>query len=502
MNFLCSYFAICLTLLVTLGYVYVKRKYSYWQRHKIGFIEPKFPFGNLRVIRRTEHLSQRLARFYIERKHDAPMLGIYFMLSPILLITDLELIRHIFIKDFQYFRNRGIFYNEKHDPLSAHLFNVDYEKWRPLRSKLTPTFTSGKMKFMFGTIVAVADEFVACLNRSIQIDSEMEVNEWLGRFTTDVIGTCAFGIECNSLKDPQAKFREMGRKVFDQPKLNTFERMLIMSCKSLAKLLRICTHHKDVTDFFLNIVNETIEYRENNNVQRNDFMSLLIELKNAKNDTDRLTINEIAAQAFVFFLAGFETTSTTLTYCLYELALDKHKHIQDKARQEIVTVLDKHNGNLTYEAINEMTYIDQIINETLRKHPPASNLARMATSNYKLPNSNYTVPEGMMVIIPVYGIHHDPEIYENPEKFDPNRFTPEQIQQRPSCTFLPFGEGPRNCIGLRFGMLQARIGLVKLLQNFEFSTCTRTQIPIKYSPKKLVLSPENGVWLKITGVKN
>lgn len=360
MNF--SYASFWLSVLICLGFVYVKRKFSYWQRNGIPFVEPTFPVGNLKVIRRTEHLSQRLARFYRERKHEAPMLGIYFFFSPLLLICDLELIRHIFIKDFQYFQNRGTFYNEKHDPLSAHLFNVDYEKWRPLRSKLTPTFTSGKMKFMFSTMVKVANEFVECLNKTIQNDCEIEVYEWLGRFTTDVIGTTAFGIECNSLKDPQAKFREMGKKVFNQPKLGAFERMLIITCKSLAKLLRIRVHHKDVTDFFLNIVKETIAFREKNNVQRNDFMSLLIDLKNANNDTERLTINEIAAQVFVFFLAGFETSSTTLNYCLYELALEKHKHIQDEARREISTILEKHNGELTYEAINEMTYIDQIVN--------------------------------------------------------------------------------------------------------------------------------------------
>ncbi|XP_055312119.1 cytochrome P450 6a8-like [Sitodiplosis mosellana] len=498
MDFSCSIF--WLTALICLAFFYVKRKFNYWKRNGVPFVVPKFPFGNLQVIQRKDHLSQRLATFYRERKQDAPMLGIYFFLSPVLLVNDLDLIRHIFIKDFQYFQNRGTFYNEKHDPLSAHLFNVDYEKWRPLRSKLTPTFTSGKMKFMFGTIVSVANEFVECLNKTIQVDCEIEVNEWLGRFTTDVIGTCAFGIECNSLKDPNAKFRQMGKKVFDQPKLGAFERMLIITCKSLAKLLRIRIHHTDVTDFFLKIVAETVAFRENNNVQRNDFMSLLIDLKNAKKEEDRLTINEIAAQAFVFFLAGFETSSTTLTYCLYELALEKNKHIQDEARREIFAVLEKHNGQLTYEAVNDMVYVDQIINEALRKHPPASNLARIATKNYKVPNSDYTIPEGMFVLVPVYAIHHDPDYYENPEEFDPTRFSPEQVKQRQSCCFIPFGDGPRNCVGIRFGMLQARIGLAILLQNFEFSTCSRTQIPIKYSPKKLVLSPENGTWLKVNKV--
>lgn len=141
--------------------------------------------------------------------------------------------------------------------------------------------------------------------------------------------------------------------------------MLIITCKSLAKVLGVRVHHRDVTEFFMSIVDETVTYRENNNVQRNDFMSLLIDLKNSKDVANRLNMNEIAAQAFVFFLAGFETSSTTLTYCLYELALEKHKHIQDEARQEIFSILEKYDGELTYEAINEMAYIDQIINGRL-----------------------------------------------------------------------------------------------------------------------------------------
>lgn len=100
-------------------------------------------------------------------------------------------------------------------------------------------------------------------------------------------------------------------------------------------------------------------------------------------------------------------------------------------------------------------------------------------------------------MIPVYGIHHDPEIYEEPEKFIPERFEPDQVKLRPSCTFLPFGDGPRNCIGLRFGMLQARIGLVMLLKHFEFSPSSRTTIPLELSKKHLVLTPVGGLWLTI-----
>lgn len=100
-------------------------------------------------------------------------------------------------------------------------------------------------------------------------------------------------------------------------------------------------------------------------------------------------------------------------------------------------------------------------------------------------------------MIPVYAVHHDPEIYPDPLKFMPERFDPEEVQKRPSCTFLPFGDGPRNCVGLRFGMLQARVGLVSLIKSFEFSPSAKTSIPIKFSSKHLVLSPVDGLWLNV-----
>lgn len=351
---------------VVLGLLFwfIKWKFTYWQRNEIPFLPPKFPLGFIAIPRSKQQFSLRLASVYEKYRNQGPFVGLYFFIKPVILLTDVNMIRNVLIKDFSMFASRGVFVNEKADPLSAHLFNLDYEKWRPLRAKLTPTFTSGKMKFMFPTIVSVSNEFVNCLGGMIKTDNEVEMNDLLGRFTTDVIGTCAFGIECNSLKDPNATFRQMGKKVFDQPKLGSIGRIIVASFPALARMLGMRAHHKDVTDFFLNAVKETVAYREQNNIKRNDFMDLLINLKNnpATSEHGGLTIEEIAAQAFVFFLAGFETSSTTLTYCLYELGLEHNKHIQDKARNEIFTVLSKYNGELTYDAINEMVYIEQIIN--------------------------------------------------------------------------------------------------------------------------------------------
>lgn len=104
-----SYLSFWISVLICLGYLYVKRAYSYWKRNKIPYVEPKIPFGNLEVIKTKENLSLRLASFYRKYKQEkkvGSMLGLYFFFQPVLLVVDVDLVRHIFIKDFQYFQHR------------------------------------------------------------------------------------------------------------------------------------------------------------------------------------------------------------------------------------------------------------------------------------------------------------------------------------------------------------------------------------------------------------
>lgn len=104
------------------------------------------------------------------------------------------------------------------------------------------------------------------------------------------------------------------------------------------------------------------------------------------------------------------------------------------------------------------------------------------------------------MVIPTYAIHHDPELYPQPERFDPERFSDEQKSGRHPFAYLPFGEGPRICIGLRFGQLQAKIGLASLLRRFRFEVCERTEVPIKVDQINLLYVPLNGVWLRVVRV--
>lgn len=293
-------FMMFIIVLLSVLYLFIKWQYLYWQRNKIPFVKPKFPLGSLALPTDSENIPQQLAKLYLNNKSDSPILGVFSFIHPLPMVMDLELIRSILIKDFPCFQSRGAYFN-KNDPLSVNLVTLEYDQWKPLRSKVTTTFTSSRMKFMFPTIVAVGNELVACLSETTKTNCEIEIRDVLARFTTDVIGTCAFGIQCNSLKDPNAQFRVMSKKKFDEPKLNFLQNAFVMTYPKLARFLDMREHHKDVTAFFTDIVHETIQYREQNEVHRNDFLDLLIQLKNSHHGSDGLTIDEITAQAFVFF---------------------------------------------------------------------------------------------------------------------------------------------------------------------------------------------------------
>ncbi|CAH1382250.1 unnamed protein product, partial [Tenebrio molitor] len=392
--------------ILTIVVAYYKWTYQYWRRRNFPYLEPRIPFGNTHnLFRRKENPGTRVKRHYdIMRAKGWKHGGLYSLLKPSYLVLDLDYIKNIMTKDFQYFTDRGFYYNEKDDPLSAHLFAIGGQKWRNLRTKVAKVPT--------------------------------DIKEALGCFTTDIIGSCAFGLDCNTFAEENSPFREYGRKVFNFNGLRLFKLTFSASFPKTAKILGVTQTPEDVSNFFIKVVKDTVSYREKNNYTRKDFLQLLIDLKNNKlaedegykHDGDTLSIEEIAAQSFVFFIAGFETSSTTMTFALYELS--KHQELQDKVRDEVDTVLAIYGGKITYEAIQEMKYMDQVINETLRKYPPLPLLTRKCVRDYKIPGTDLIIEKGTGILIPVLGIHYDKEYYPDPEKFDPERFTEENKKSR------------------------------------------------------------------------
>lgn len=188
-----------------------------------------------------------------------------------------------------------------------------------------------------------------------------------------------------------------------------------------------------------------------------------------------------------------------MTYCMYELSLNEE--IQEKAREDVRKALKKYNGELTYDAIGDMDYLEQCINESMRKNSAVAVVRRVALQDYKLPGTDIILPKGRTVFIPVQSIQWDEEIYPDPQKFDPDRFTPEEIAKRHPFAHMPFGEGPRICIGLRFAMVEMKIALAKILMKYKFTLDrSKTSVPLKMSAKGMLRMASEEIVVNISSL--
>ncbi|XP_034194616.1 putative cytochrome P450 6a14 isoform X2 [Osmia lignaria lignaria] len=441
----CGFIAVFLAL-----YYYFTSTFNYWKKRGIKGPEPIPVFGNIMApMLAKQSLADFLMNLYKKYKNE-PMIGIFVKREPILIILDPDIIKDVLIKDFSKFANRDFTIHEIAEPLSQHLFGLEVERWRPLRTQLSPVFTSGKLKGIFSLILDCAKHLEKYMDTLIQKGEPIEIREVTAQYTTDVIGSCAFGIEMNSMSESESEFRKRGREIF-ATNLTTFLKVKMKEwMPQLYDLLGYVLPKNKAMAFIERITISTMEYRKHNNIVRSDFINTLLELQKHPERVNgiQLTDTLLAAQAFVFFAAGFETSSTTIANAIYELA--QNQEIQDKLREEIKEFDAKNNGEWNYETVKQMKYLDKVFRETLRKYPPLVFISRKATKNYTFENPKLTVLKDAKVWIPLFSIHRDPEIYPHPDKFDPERFSEDAVKVRHPMHYIPFGNGPRNCIVIEY----------------------------------------------------
>lgn len=250
--------------------------------------------------------------------------GIFSFNKPILIVTDLDFLLSVLTKDFDYFHDRDLYHNVKHDILSGNLVKVQGEYWKSLRRKLTPAFTSGKLRSMLTTILEVGSKFEQVLAESVQKNEAIDVHDILSRFTCDIIGSCAFGIECNSMEIEDSEFLKMGLKSFQPSTSNSYRAVKFISTHfpRLSKHLGLKTTRPEIEEFFTKLVKTVIDHREAHNVKRQDFIDLLMNIDNEDNHLSdgrddrpgKLSLGQIAAQSFIFFIAV-----SFLIFCLFIL---------------------------------------------------------------------------------------------------------------------------------------------------------------------------------------
>lgn len=214
------------------------------------------------------------------------------------------------------------------------------------------------MKMMFQTFVDTTVDLIGTLKENSLKNDPIELKELFERYTSDVISSCAFGLECNSLKNPNSEFLKIGRVIIKSMNLRLIITYVIPH--KILNFFKIRLTPKITQNFIRDIVQNTMKYREENNIQRTDLLQTLMQLKNDCNE-ETLNLNRIAAECLVCYTAGYETSSTTMTMVMLELALNRN--IQNKLRNEINSSLK--NLDITYDAIMNMEYLDQVINGKL-----------------------------------------------------------------------------------------------------------------------------------------
>jgi len=202
----------------------------------------------------------------------------------------------------------------------------------------------------------------------------------------------------------------------------------------------------------------------------------------------KLTSEEIKVQGFLFLVAGYETTSNTLTYCSHLLTTNPEK--LNKLQQEIDHFLSDEK-ELSYELINSMPYLDMVIRETLRMYPLASLVVnRLCMEDTEV--CGQKIPAGVAVQPDIWTLHYSEELWGpvDPHKFEPERCSKEEMKNRHAMAWMPFGAGPRNCIGMRFALMELKVTLVSILSHYTFSS-QMSKVQKKVQNSKFFLSNES-----------
>lgn len=290
-----------------MAYYVIKKKYLYFEDRGVPFVKPSSLFlGNMGGVSTKIHFNDAISNIYDACKEKGVIAGFYTSIAPSFIVTDLELVKTILIKEFNNFTDRGVYYNEQTEPLSANLFAIEGEKWRFLRNKLSPTFTSGKIKSMYEAIADKGDNLVNAIDR-VSKSGSIEVKDIANRFTTDIISSCAFGLEADTLGEKHPELTDMNRRIFSTEGPGQLWFFFLFAFPKLSRFLKLRQFSKSIEIFFMNIIRTSMEYREKNNIERKDFLNMLIQLKNKgsiddeiSTDSRKLTFNECAAEAFIF----------------------------------------------------------------------------------------------------------------------------------------------------------------------------------------------------------
>ncbi|PKC73895.1 cytochrome P450 [Rhizophagus irregularis] len=392
--------------------------------------------------------------------------------NPILLITDTKLVQEITLnKAYDFIKplnasgisliGRGLIYAE----------GDDHKRQRKLSN---PAFTYSNVKEMVPSFVRIGSTLKGLIEEKLNSgETNINLTPYISKATLDVIGLVGFNYEFNSLTS-QNELAIAYDSIFNNPvtTLRIVLNLLSNYVPSVREIpLEANKRFKNACATIDRVSKRLVEERyneaKNGELKGKDLLSLLININNKLPAEEKMTDDELKYQIMTFLFAGHETTSISTCWALYSLA--QHPHEQDLLREELVKAFpDKSKFNPTYDEINSLEYLNCIVKESLRLNAPASNIRRINLKDEVL--GNYFIPKNTEISLSISTIHKLPEIWgPTADDFDPKRWLdPSLVNNISNLNYLPFYNGPRNCIGSKVALTEFKILLGILIRNFVF----------------------------------
>ncbi|KAL3863942.1 hypothetical protein ACJMK2_005663 [Sinanodonta woodiana] len=478
--------------------------------------KPNFLFGNLLSFwRKSLHRSyQDWAKEY------GKTFGYFEGPSPVLVTSDVDLLHEVLVKNFKKFHARKV-WPVQVDPDNdedVHMFFARGERWRRLRSIANPAFSTVKMRQMSPLINQQINNLIDVIGTKNEKSEEFNIYELLQRLTLDTIAKCGFGLEANSVEQPNDEYLENCRGVINDTTKRPILFMFGFLFPALHSLWINIYYFLGKIKFnpviWLEKRIETV-INERKQQQRAPNKSVLMDLflqsewdphKTEEEVLDEnkdvvdiiakqrfLSTEELRSQCLLFLLSGYETTSTAMAYLMYEMAANPD--MQQKLQEEIDQHFQTDMLEPGYDTVMKMEYLDMVWCETLRKYPLASTVvARQCTESTEV--GGMLIPEGMVIQANIWDVHYNSTLWgENTHRFDPERFREESKRSRHPMAWIPFGGGPRTCVGLRLAQLEGKMTVVRVFKEFTLTLGRSSQGPLEVVEGATIF-PKNGVHVK------
>lgn len=412
-----------------------------------------------------------------------PLYGEYFGTLPVLMISDPKLIRQIMVTEFKTFPLTQVLGGVP-DSFKNVVAFADQSRWKHLRNSLSPAFSAVKLRRVFEQFEQPMQTFVENVDELIRKgeSSQICIKDLCKGFALDSIAKYVCSIELNSFKQPNDTFV---RNIWRLVRLAPVPFLLSMTLPSwCGRFVKGWILNPSAEKYFSKLIRTMIRQRQQNpTVRYNDYLQTLM-------DTDKkITEDEIVGQCQVFFFGGMDTVTTALAIILSDLA--HYQDVQERLYEEILNQIPAPDDSLTYDQLNEMTYLHAIMLESLRRTPLFNSIPRVSVAPFHVPEYDLTIEPGINIRLNIFNLHHDPTIYAEPFEYRPERYTgPDRIDlQRRS--WLPFSDGPRNCLGVRLAQMKIKYFLVEVIRRYRIRLSPEVKWPIDYEKTIVISIPES-----------